>query len=132
MISAAAGSILRREVVAAHLRGQHLLLPGHGEAGPTLEIYTYAETLTDRPRPVANRPGYGHLAFEVADVSAILDAVLSHGGQALGEVARTSVHGVGELEIVYVRDPEGNIIELQSWSSRQPTAPCVDRSPAHV
>src|SRR6476659_6697960 len=50
-------------VPAAHLRGRHLLLPGHGPSGPTLEIYTY-EQVADRPEPLANRAGYGHLAFE--------------------------------------------------------------------
>lgn len=103
-------------VANARLRGQHLLLPGHGESGPTLEIYSYQDTLTDRPAPVANRAGYGHLAFEVTDVPAIFAAVLAHGGQRLGDIVRTSVSGVGDLEVIYVRDPEGNIIELQSWN----------------
>lgn len=102
-------------VADAHLRGQHLLLPGHTGSGPTLEIYTYQET-AERPEPVANRAGYGHLAFEVDDVPTVLDAVLAHGGQRLGEVASTIVPGVGELQVTYARDPEGNIIELQSWS----------------
>lgn len=99
----------------ARLRGQHLLLPGHGDSGPTLEIYTYEQN-ADRPEPVANRVGYVHLAFEVDDVATVLDAVLAHGGQRLGEVVGTTVPGVGELRITYARDPEGNIIELQSWS----------------
>src|SRR6266704_2190239 len=49
----------------AHLQGIHLRLPGHGNRGPTLEIFTYDETL-ERPHPVANRAGYGHVAFEVS------------------------------------------------------------------
>lgn len=102
-------------VSGAHLRGRHLLLPGHGDSGPTLEIYTY-DQVADRPQPVANRAGYGHLAFEVDDVAAALDAVLGHGGSELGRIATTTVPGVGELRVVYVRDPEGNIIELQSWT----------------
>lgn len=98
----------------AHLRGQHLLLPGHGSSGPTLEIYTYTDTV-DQSTPVANRAGYGHLAFEVDDVDATLDDVLTRGGQRLGTVSENNVPGVGDLRVVYVRDPEGNIIELQSW-----------------
>jgi glyoxylase I family protein len=104
-------------VPAAHLRGRHLLLPGHGPSGPTLEIYTY-EQVADRPQPVANRAGYGHLAFEVDDVSSKLDAVLAHGGGELGTIATTTVPGVGDLRVVYARDPEGNILELQSWRRR--------------
>jgi hypothetical protein len=40
----------------------------------------------------------------------------AHGGSVLGQIARTSVAGVGELEVIYVRDLEGKIIELQSWN----------------
>lgn len=67
-------------VADAHLRGQHLLLPGHGESGPTLEIYSYQDT-ADRPQPVANHAGYGHLAFHVDEVPTVLDAVVAHDGQ---------------------------------------------------
>jgi hypothetical protein len=63
----------------AHLQGIHLQLPGHGSRRPTLEIFTYDETL-ERPPPVANRAGYGHVAFEVSDVPATLESVLEHGG----------------------------------------------------
>ena len=31
----------------------------------------------------------------------------------LGEIATNTVTGVGDLEVICVRDPEGNIIELQ-------------------
>ena len=41
---------------AAHLRGVHMRLPGWGEAGPTLEIFTY-DSLADRPATAVNRPG---------------------------------------------------------------------------
>ena len=98
----------------AHLRGAHFRLPGHGHKAPTLEIFTYDEML-DHPRPVANRAGYGHIAFEVGDVSAVLESMLEHGGEPLGIIAKTEVPDVGGLEMTYARDPEGNIIELQSW-----------------
>ena len=62
-----------------------------------------------------NETGYGHIAFEVDDVAQALATVLEHGGRPLGTVSRASVAGAGELEIVYARDPEGNVIELQAW-----------------
>lgn len=93
-------------VVRAHIRGAHLRLPGHGQDGPTLEIFSYDKVL-DCPEPVANRAGFAHLAFHVSDVAAALDAVLTHGGQRLGTVTRTSINGLGELELTYARDPEG-------------------------
>jgi glyoxylase I family protein len=98
----------------AHLRGVHLRLPGHGPNGPTLEIFAYEDTEVRAP-PMPNDTGYGHLAFQVVDVASALKDVLDDGGQLLGEISETDVPGVGRLEVVYARDPEGNIIELQAW-----------------
>jgi catechol 2,3-dioxygenase-like lactoylglutathione lyase family enzyme len=102
-------------VPGLRLRGVHLRLPGYGEDGPTLEIYTY-EPLLDAPAPEPNRPGFGHLAFAVDDVVATAERVLACGGRPLGDVTSARVEGVGTLEFVYVRDPEGNVLELQRWS----------------
>lgn len=101
-------------VPGAHLEGVHLRLPGHGPDGPTLEVYTYSRTIP-QAEPVANRAGYGHLAFGVDDVRQALDAVVEAGGKAVGEVVSTTVEGRGRIEFAYARDPEGNIIELQRW-----------------
>lgn len=99
---------------SARLEGIHLRLPGHGPGGPTLEIFSYRESVT-RPEAMPNETGYGHVAFEVDDVAAALDAVVEHGGRALGRVTRTHIAEAGDLEIVYARDPEANVIELQAW-----------------
>ncbi len=102
-------------VEQAALEGVHLRLPGHGEHGPTLEIYSYKQML-EKPEPAANRQGLGHLAFEVEDVRSLLERVLQAGGHSLGEVVEKEVEGVGIITFVYATDPEGNILELQSWS----------------
>ena len=99
----------------AHLTGIHLRLPGHGPAGPTLEIFGYSRT-EPRPAGAANREGISHIAFEVDDVDAALRLVHEHGGSPVGDVASSEVPGVGRLTFAYVADPEGNIIELQTWS----------------
>jgi hypothetical protein len=44
-----------------------------------------------------------------------LEAVISAGGSSVGEIATTEVGGVGFLQVIYARDPEGNIVELQKW-----------------
>lgn len=102
-------------VPGAHIRGLHLLLPGHGPDGPTLEIFGY-EALRETPSPVVNQPGFGHIAFLVDDVAGALDAVRRAGGSAVGSLVARRVEGVGLLEVVYARDPEGNIVEIQRWS----------------
>lgn len=101
-------------VEGAALEGVHLLLPGHSTSGPTLEIYQYTSSM-DRPPSAANRRGFGHIGFEADDVSAVRAAVLEHGGTEVGRISEAAVRGVGTLRFVYMADPEGNLIELQSW-----------------
>lgn len=98
----------------AALEDEHLRLPGHGEGGPTLEIYSYREML-DAPEPAANRRGYGHLAFEVDDVEVALELAIAAGGRRHGKVVSQDVAGAGRVTFTYVQDPEGNLVELQSW-----------------
>lgn len=97
-------------VPGARLQGMHLRLPG--DSGPTLEIFQYSETV-DATLPPANRVGFGHIAFSVENVEAARDAVLAAGGSELGTVESVVIAGAGKLTWTYVRDPEGNIIELQ-------------------
>jgi catechol 2,3-dioxygenase-like lactoylglutathione lyase family enzyme len=99
----------------AHLTGVHLRLPGHGEGGPTLEVFGYSQT-EPRPAVAANREGIAHIAFAVDDVAAATRLVLAHGGSRVGDVTSAEVPGVGALTFVYVADPEGNIVELQAWA----------------
>jgi catechol 2,3-dioxygenase-like lactoylglutathione lyase family enzyme len=98
----------------AALEGVHLLLPGHGDHGPTLEIFTYKQ-MHDCAPIMANSSGITHIAFEVDDVDQTLEEAVASGGQALGKVTEKTVDGVGDLKFVYFRDPEGNIVEIQSW-----------------
>ena len=99
----------------AHITGEHLRLPGFGDDGPTLEIYSYDE-FAEAPLPVVNRPGFGHIAFGVDDVVAARLDVLAHGGSDLGQMVTLTTKVGTKVTFVYLRDPEGNIIELQSWS----------------
>jgi predicted enzyme related to lactoylglutathione lyase len=99
----------------AHLRGVHLRLPGYGEDGPTLEIFSY-DKLVEGGMPVANQCGFAHIAFAVDDVERALEAVIAAGGGAVGNTVTTEVNRIGVLHVVYACDPEGNIVELQKWS----------------
>ncbi|HVH31708.1 MAG TPA: VOC family protein [bacterium] len=95
-------------IAGAHLRGVHMRLPGHGDGGPTLEIFNY-NRLLDRSKTAPNRPGYGHVAFRVEDIAQARHAVVQAGGREFGEV--TTMPGA-PTTWCYVTDPEGNLIEL--------------------
>jgi predicted enzyme related to lactoylglutathione lyase len=102
-------------IPGAKIRGIHLRLPGHGDQGPTLEVFQYHQAEPSM-KPAANRPGFQHIAFSVDDVEAARDAVIAAGGGMLGKVAASDIPGAGIVTLVYMTDPEGNIIELQRWS----------------
>lgn len=100
----------------AHLQGVHLRLPGYGDDGPTLEVFQY-KPQEDRAKTAVNRPGFGHVAFQVPDVVLAREEVLQAGGQPIGEVVTMQVSTGAKVTWCYVTDPEGNILELQSWSA---------------
>jgi len=97
----------------SHISGIHLRLPGHGDDGPTLEIFQYS-SMPEHPSVNPNTPGFSHIAFAVDDVPAAARAAFNHGGSAVGALTVREVPGVGLLTFQYVADPEGNIIEVQN------------------
>jgi predicted enzyme related to lactoylglutathione lyase len=105
-------------VAGAHVTGVHMRLPGYGTSGPTLEIFEYRQPV-DAPAPPANRVGFGHIAFAVQDVPAIRDAALRAGGTAVGSVESVAIPGAGRITWTYVRDPEGNIVEVQHFDAEE-------------
>jgi predicted enzyme related to lactoylglutathione lyase len=102
-------------VPGSRLQGIHLRLPGHAGDGPTLEIFQYSQ-LAPAVEPAVNRPGFAHIAFSVASVPEAREQVLSHGGSPVGEVVTLETSTGAEVTWCYVTDPEGNILELQSWA----------------
>ena len=102
----------------AHIQGIHLVLPGSDadgdSAGPTLEIFQYDHNKTNTQKNI-NVEGFGHIAFAVENVEEKLQLLLEHGGSTVGEPIDTEIEGVGRISVVYAKDPEGNIIEIQKW-----------------
>lgn len=96
------------------IRGIHLSLPGY-ENGPTLEIFQYTPDSLRSGQPQINQQGFSHIAFHVDAVEDVLNELLKHGGEKLGEVAVKEFDHLGVLQVVYAKDPEGNFIEIQNW-----------------
>ena len=88
-----------------------LTLPGLER--PFLEIHEYKQ-IKDRPLPLVDEPGYGHVAFEVEDICAIRDEIVRAGGRDQGEITSLGPDDATFLA-VYMRDPEGNVIELEEF-----------------
>ena len=79
------------------------------------EIYSYSVSAPGPP-PAVNRPGFAHLAFEVRSVEDARRDVLAAGGGTVGDVVTLTTAAGRRVTWCYVSDPEGNVLELQSWS----------------
>jgi predicted enzyme related to lactoylglutathione lyase len=97
------------------LNGVHLQLPGYNKSGPTLEIYSYNPSLKKQNRKV-NTPGITHIAFEVSDVQKAYKKVIESGGRKVGKIITLKRTDGKKVTWCYVKDPEGNMIELQKWN----------------
>lgn len=97
------------------INGMHLSLPGYNN-GPTLEIFEYTPEDDTRAEKRINGKGFGHIAFHVDCVEAILEKVLEHGGGQLGEIIKIEYKNIGILTAVYATDPDGNFVEIQNWN----------------
>lgn len=76
-----------------------------------LEVHEH-KVIHDRKQPRVNEPGFGHLSFQMEDVGMVLSVIIEAGGSKIGEIT-----DLGSAErpflVVYARDPEGNILELE-------------------
>ena len=99
----------------AQITGIHLRLPGFSDNGPTLEIFEYNE-MPEKPVIKTNTPGFSHIAFAVDNVCDIANKVIENGGSIVGALTEKHIANVGDLIFQYVADPEGNIVEIQSWN----------------
>lgn len=96
------------------IRGMHLYLPGYGAYGPTIEIFEYEQNLPNANKQI-NLEGFGHIAFAVKNVEEKMHLLLQNGGSVVGKLVNAQIEGVGSISVVYAKDPEGNIVEIQKW-----------------
>lgn len=99
----------------AHITGEHLCLPGYDDDHPTLEIFSY-DDMIDGGTHAVNQYGIAHLCFETDDVEGVLNKILKSGGSQVGDLVHADYDDGRHAIFVYARDPEGNILEIQSWS----------------
>ncbi len=98
----------------AHIKGEHLKLPGYKDNYPTIEIFSYEEIVDSSSQP--NKKGFSHIAFEVEDINKTIEKLTQNGGKLLGEVVETEYKNDKKAYFAYTLDIEDNIIELQSFS----------------
>ena len=68
------------------------------------------------PAAAARREGYGHVAFDVADLDAAYDRAVARGARPVMPPCPAPEPGV---RMAFVADPEGNLIELLHRPGRQ-------------
>ncbi|MGH8946410.1 MAG: VOC family protein [Acidimicrobiia bacterium] len=97
---------------ASAIRIAWLGMPGHDPEGPRLELYQ----LPDEAEAArwGYLPGQGQLSFQVDDVETAAEGVVVAGGSFLGETVDWKTPSGKTARFVYLRDPEGNIVDL--WS----------------
>jgi catechol 2,3-dioxygenase-like lactoylglutathione lyase family enzyme len=79
-----------------------------------LEFWCYTEpaTVARADRRPLHEPGYSHVCFETDDIAADFDRA-----RALGAVAHAPPQQLRGATAAYLRDPDGNIVELLQWAS---------------
>jgi catechol 2,3-dioxygenase-like lactoylglutathione lyase family enzyme len=100
----------------AEINSIELTLPGYDEGYPYLEIFSYSD-ITLRESWSSNTTGYSHLSFEVEDVDLIYNKAILNGAQKYGELTKKEFKS-GTLTFVYIKDPDGNIIEIENWTEK--------------
>ena len=84
----------------------------HPEHGYRLELLHRPDSAADKPASPAEaalREGYGHIAFEVADVDAGYDRAVARGARPVVPPGPAPEAGA---RMAFIADPEGNLIEL--------------------
>ncbi|NVD38838.1 VOC family protein [Ensifer sp. HO-A22] len=87
-----------------------------GIESPFLEIHEHKFT-HDRAQPRVNEPGFGHLSFQMEDISVVIEEIIQAGGAQIGEITDFGTPDRPFL-IAYARDPEGNVVELEQICNR--------------
>lgn len=94
-------------VPGARIKVAHLFGYGHH-----MELIQYLNPPVVPLSLHPNLPGVGHICLEVTDIDKTLDRLVSLGGKTQGEVADVTDGSANGCRALYIRDPDGIIIEL--------------------
>jgi catechol 2,3-dioxygenase-like lactoylglutathione lyase family enzyme len=93
----------------ASVRQAHLQDPGSRVRVELLQ-YLAPPGRPHEPRP--RDPGTGHVGFVCSDLAGLLDRLIAHGGKPVSAPVLVDTGANAGLLAVYVRDPDGHIVEL--------------------
>ena len=97
----------------AKARGAHLMVP---DSNVEIELFQFIDDLRVKEKTsVANMIGYRHMAFIVDDLDKTVEILKGNGVEFFSEpITVNEPESVRGFRFVYFRDPEGNIIELNT------------------
>lgn len=94
-------------IPGASLTTVHLCGYGHW-----LEFMQFDAVKADAQQLQPDMCGAGHVCLEVEDILVVRDRIIAAGGRAQGEVATICEQPRKGCKVVYLRDPNGILIEL--------------------
>lgn len=97
------------------IEGMVLAFPDDPE-GTQLEIFQYNIQDDSSPKTI-NLTGIGHIAIDVDDIDQVTEKLIAAGGAYVGKQIHRTYDDKPDLFIHYVKDCEGNIIELMDRKS---------------
>lgn len=80
--------------------------------GTHIEFIEFATPKGEPVRPAANAPGAAHICIRVKELAPIRAAILANGGSLQGETTEITEGIAKGLRGLYMRDPNGIMIEL--------------------
>jgi catechol 2,3-dioxygenase-like lactoylglutathione lyase family enzyme len=80
--------------------------------GTHIEFIEFVTPAGEPIRPAANQPGAAHICIRVAELEPIRAAILAKGGTLQGDTTEITEGVAKGLRGLYMRDPNGIMIEL--------------------
>jgi catechol 2,3-dioxygenase-like lactoylglutathione lyase family enzyme len=93
----------------ADVRMVHLGFP---DDGPAIELFEYVAPAGGRAELRPADVGFAHVCVLTPAIDPVLERLLAAGGRLVGELAEIDTGANAGGRAVYVRDPDGHVVEL--------------------